>query len=62
VSARGLQHLAAGLPLLEELHLAGSGVPPEAVAALRASPRGRRLKVATRKHCWWLPPADSAHV
>ncbi|KAI3430362.1 hypothetical protein D9Q98_004957 [Chlorella vulgaris] len=57
VSRQGLLCLAAGLPLLRELHLAGSGVPPEAAAQLRASQRSGRLRIATAKHCWWVPPA-----
>lgn len=57
VSKQGLACLAAGLPLLRELHLVGTAVPSEAAAQLRATPRGRRLRISTFKHCWWVPPA-----
>ena len=55
VSNRGLLHLSAGLPLLGELRLCGSGVSEAAVAQLRRTPRGRRVHIELYKACWWLP-------
>lgn len=59
VSSRGLLHLAAGLPHLSELRLCGSGVSEAAVAQLRRTPRGRRLRIGLYKHCWWLGAGDA---
>ncbi len=55
VSSRGLLHLSAGLPLLRQLHLCGSGVSEGAVAQLRRTPRGKRVQIELYKACWWLP-------
>lgn len=55
VSNRGLLHLSAGLPLLSQLHLCGSGVSESAVAQLRRTPRGKRVQIELYKACWWLP-------
>lgn len=57
VSNRGLLHLASGsLHHLSELRLCGSGVSEGAVAQLRRTPRGRRLRVGLHKLCWWMAP------
>lgn len=55
VSSHGLLHLSAGLPLLRELFLCGSGVSEGAVAQLRRTPRGKRVQIELFKACWWLP-------
>jgi len=60
VSSRGLLHLSAGLPLLRQLHLCGSGVSEGAVAQLRRTPRGKRVQIELYKACWWLPEGAAA--
>lgn len=55
MSSHGLLHLSAGLPLLRELFLCGSGVSEGAVAQLRRTPRGKRVQIELFKACWWLP-------
>lgn len=60
VSNRGLLALAAGLPRLGELRLCGSGVGEGAVAQLRRTPRGRRLRIGLYKHCWWMAAEGDA--
>ncbi len=58
VSDEGLRHLAAGLPLLRELRLYGSGVSPGAAALVMGRAlRGRLPKLGTIKPCWWVQGA-----
>jgi hypothetical protein len=61
VSSQGLRRLAAGLPLLSELRLFGSGVKPEEAGQLQRTPRGgRRLRIGLHKTCWWMGRAPSS--
>ena len=60
VSGEGLRRLAAGLPLLSELRLFGSGVKPEEAGQLQRTPRGRRLRIGLHKTCWWMGRAPSS--
>lgn len=60
VSDEGLRHLAAGLPLLRELRLHGSGVSPGAAAQVvggARAQRGRLPKLGMKKPCWWVQGA-----
>lgn len=58
VSDEGLRHLAAGLPLLQELRLYGSGVSPGAAALVMGRAlHGRQLKLGVKKPCWWVQGA-----